>query len=190
VFTVGAAVTWLEQLGVIGGPAELDALAGLVPGPGGVTFVPALQGLGAPFWRAGARGAFTGLSLGTSRAHLVQAVLEGVAAQVAWLVRAVEADLGRPLQRLRVDGGLTRSRVLMQLQADLLQLAIEVYPTPDATALGVAALARLGSGAASDPGDAVAAWAPSAVYEPAISRDEAEARLARWRRTTEATMEL
>jgi len=92
--------------------------------------------------------------------------------------------------RLRVDGGLTRSRLLMQTQADLLQAAVEVYPSPHATALGVAALARLGIGAASDAAAAIGSWHPAAVFEPRISADEAGARLQRWRRVAEATMDL
>jgi glycerol kinase len=154
--------------------------------PGGVVFVPALAGLAAPFWQPAARGVFAGLSLATSREQLTRAVIEGIAAQVAWLARAAAKDLGHPLQQLRVDGGLTRSRVLMQMQADLLQLPVEVYPSPHATALGIAALARRGIGAAHPS----AAWRPAAVYEPAVSSDEAENRLRRWRRVVEATMGL
>lgn len=113
-------------------------------------------------------------------------MVDGIAAQVAWLARAAAADLGSALTRLRVDGGLTRSRLLMQVQADLLQAPVEVYPSPHATALGVAAFARLGAGGARDIG----AWQPAAVYEPQIGGDEAETRLQRWRRVAEATMEL
>jgi glycerol kinase len=120
----------------------------------------------------------------------VHAVIEGVAAQVAWLARAAGDDLGAPLARLRVDGGLTRSRVLMQTQADLLQAPVEVYVSPHATALGVAAFARLGLGAAATMADAIGAWEPAAVYEPRASRDEADSRLENWRRAAEATLAL
>jgi glycerol kinase len=106
------------------------------------------------------------------------------------LARAIAEDLGRPLTHLRVDGGLTRSSLLMQTQADLLQLPLEVYPSPNATALGVAALARLGMGAAPTPAAAVGTWKPAAAFTPRISPDEAEARLDAWRRVVEATMEL
>ena len=143
-------------------------------------FVPGLAGLAAPFWAPEAKGAWVGLSLSTERAHLVRATLEGVAAAVAWLARGVADDLGTPLERLRVDGGLTRSTALMQLQADLAQLPVEVYPSPHATALGVAQL-----GGAPTP-----AWTPLAVYEPAVTPDEAEARLVRWREAAEATRSL
>jgi glycerol kinase len=190
VFTVGAAVSWLESVGIIEGPGDLDRLGGSVPDAGGVTFVPGLAGLGAPFWAAQARGALTGLSLATERAHVVRAAIEGVAAQVAWLARAAGDDLGRPLHRLRVDGGLTRSRTLLQVQSDLLQAPVEVYPSPHATALGAAAFARLGLSGEHDPASAVPDWHPVAVVEPTISADEAEQRLRAWRTAAEATLAL
>jgi glycerol kinase len=185
VYTAGAAVSWLQEVGLIQGPLDLDRLGGACMDAGQVVFVPSLAGLAAPFWRPAARGVFAGLSLATSRAHVVRAVVEGIAAQVAWLARAAATDLGRPLTRLRVDGGLTRSRVLMQVQADLLQAPVEVYPSPHATALGVAAFARVGAGI-----DSAVALQPAAVFEARISGDEAEARLQRWRSVAEATMDL
>jgi glycerol kinase len=190
VYTVGSAVGWLREVGLVTEAADLDRLGVEVADPAGVVFVPGLAGLGAPFWRPHARGAFVGLSLASGRAHLLRAVCEGIAAQVAWLARAAGDDLGKPLERLRVDGGLTRSRLLMQLQADLLQAPVEVYPSPNATALGVAALARLGSGDVDDPAVATGGWSPAATYEPAVSADEAEERLQRWRQAAEATLEL
>jgi glycerol kinase len=190
VYTVGAALSWLRAVRLIDDPSDLDALCGAVSDAGGALFVPGLAGLAAPFWRPAARGAFAGLSLSTSRPQLVRAVIDGIAAQVAWLARAAAADLGRPLARLRVDGGVTRSRVLMQAQADLLQAPVEVYPSPHATALGIAALARLGVGAAPDAAAAVGTWRPAAVYEPRISADQAEAHLQRWYRAAQATLEL
>jgi glycerol kinase len=189
-YTVGAAVNWLRGIGLIDAPADLDTLGGQVADSGGVIFVPALAGLAAPFWRPAARATFVGLSLATERSHLIRALVDGIAAQVTWLARAVGADLGRPLTLLRADGGLTRSRVLMQAQADLLQRPVEIYPSPHATALGVTALARLGIGAAQQPADAVGPWAPVATYEPQVSADEAETRLSHWRRAAEATMNL
>lgn len=185
VYTAGAAIQWLERLGLLASAADLDAAAGAVPSADGVVFVPALAGLAAPFWQPAARGAFVGLGLATERQHLVRAVLDGVAAQVAWLAAAIESDLGAPLRSLRVDGGLTRSRVLLQTQADLLQRPVEVYPSPDATALGVAAFARLGAGAAASAEAAIGTWQPAAAYEPRISAAEASERLARWRRVAE-----
>jgi glycerol kinase len=179
VYTAGAAVAWLERLGLIDGPAELDRLGAGRP-PGDVLFVPSLAGLGAPFWAPGARGGWVGLDLAARREDLVAAVVWGIAAQVATLAGAMADDLGRPLERLRVDGGLARSSVLLQAQADLLQVPIERYPSPDATALGVGALARLGAGAAADPAAAVGSWEPSAVVEPRMGAGEAAERLGRF----------
>jgi len=189
-YTVGAAVEWLRAVGLIDDARDLDRLGTAIPDRGGVVFIPALAGLAAPFWRPTARGVFSGLSLATSRQQIIAAVIDGIAAQVAWLARAAAADLGRPLLRLRVDGGLTRSRLLMQTQADLLQAPVEVFPSPHATALGVAAFARLGAGVASTPEQAVGSWRAAETFEPGISADEADSRLQRWRRVADATMDL
>ena len=190
VYTAGSVVSWLQRVGLIRDAGDLDAIGGQVDRSDGVVFVPALAGLGAPFWRPAARGSFLGLSLATEPAHLIRAVIDGIAAQVAWLGRAASADLGHPLARLRVDGGLTRSRVLMQAQADLLQVPVEVYASPHATALGVAALARLGIGAARTPAEAIGPWVPAATFEPRLPAPEAEARLQACRRAAEATLAL
>lgn len=186
VYTVGAAVSWLIEMGVMGEPADLDRLGGTVSDSGGVTFVPALAGLAAPYWKPRAKAAFTGLSLGTERGHLVRAAIDGIAAQVALLAQAAGRDLGTPLTRLRVDGGLTRSTTLLQAQADLLQCPVEVYPSPHATALGVAAFAAIGAGR----GPLGVNWRPSAVVEPRASASDAAERLARWQAVADATMEL
>lgn len=189
VYTAGSALDWLASLGIVGSPAEVDSLvrrASPVPGRRSEVFVPALSGLAAPYWAPEARAAWSGLSLETDRAGLVRAVLEGIAANVTVLARAEEADLGAPIQRLRADGGLVRSTVLMQMQADLLQVPVDVYATPHATALGVAALARVGLGDAATLEEAVSAWRPATSYEPMCSAGEAEHRLARWRQTADA----
>ncbi len=187
VFTVGAAVGWLQRIGVIDEPADLDRLGGAVADSAGVTFVPALAGLAAPFWKPHAKAAFTGLSLATERGHLVRAAIDGIAAQVALLARAVAADLGEPVQVLRVDGGLTRSSTLLQAQADLLQAPVEVYPSPHATVIGVAEFAAIGAGVAfADP---TAGSAAPYVVEPRMHADEAEARLATWVEVAAATMD-
>jgi glycerol kinase len=186
VYAAGAAVRWLGELGLIGGPQDLDRLAG--DNAGGVTFVPSLAGLGAPHWRPDARGAFTGLSLGTTREHLVRAVIEGIAASVALLSHCVAADLGAPLTTLRADGGLTRSRRLMQAQADLLQVPVEICRIPNATALGVAALARLGTGEAASLGDALGPAEVESIIEPSITPDQAAERTLAFRSALQATL--
>ncbi len=177
VYTAGEALAWLRRWGLLADASELDRVAGSVPDCGGVVVVPALCGLGAPWWRPEALATIDGIGLGTEPAHVVRATVEGIAAQVALLARAVSADLGRPLTRLKVDGGLTRSVVVAQTQADLLQLPVEVAPSAHATALGVAALARLGVGLAATLGDAITPVEPIAVYEPAISEAQAAERL-------------
>ena len=180
VYTAGASISWLADVGILSSPQELDAVGGSVPDGGGAQFVPALAGLGAPHWRPDARGAFTGLTLSTSRAHMIRAVIDGLAASVALLAASVARDLGAPLTALRVDGGLTRSAVLLQAQADLLQAPVQVCTVPDATALGVAALARLGLGSAPSLADAVGAAGAQQVIEPRMSASEAACRLARF----------
>jgi glycerol kinase len=188
VYTAGSALRWLTGIGVLGAPSELDAVGSTVPDAGGVTFVPALAGLGAPYWAPDARGQLSGLHLGTSRGHLARAVAEGIAASVALLTSAACADLGRPLTSLRVDGGLTRSRLLMQAQADLLQVPVLICRSPDATALGVAALARLGSGDAASAGEALGAAEAEAIVEPSITADQAAERLSVFRSALDLTL--
>jgi glycerol kinase len=178
VYTVGSAVRWLQELGFIRHASDLDTV---VPDdPGGVLCVPALAGLAAPWWRPEATASFSGLTLATRPGHLVLAVLQGITAQVAELGRLVQDELGAPLSALRADGGLTQSATLMQAQADLLQIPVEIYPSPHATVLGAAALARL----AMEPGlslaDAVGTWRPTQVYEPSWSADRAAEFRGRW----------
>ena len=185
VYTAGAAVGWLTRVGLLADAGEIDPLlAGWRPTPGSPVFVPALAGLGAPDWEPRAEGRWTGLSLATSRADLVGAVIWGIAAQVARVAGTIAADLGRPLAALRVDGGLARSDALLQAQADLLQLEVERYPHAEATAFGVAALARLGADAAATLPDAVGPWQPSAVFAPRIDPTAAADHLARFEQAT------
>jgi glycerol kinase len=188
VYTAGSALRWLTEIGVLGAPSELDAVGATVPDAGGVTFVPALAGLGAPYWAPDARGQLSGLHLGTSRGHLARAVAEGIAASVALLVSAACADLGRPLTSLRVDGGLSRSRLLMQAQADLLQVPVVICRSPDATALGVAALARLGAGDAASVGEALGAAEVETIMPPLITADQAAERVSVFRSALDLTL--
>ncbi|MEV6154434.1 FGGY family carbohydrate kinase [Nonomuraea sp. NPDC052129] len=187
VYTAASAVRWLADLGLISGAEQLDAVA--APSSDGVLCVPALAGLAAPWWDAAATASFTGMTLSTGRGHLVRALLEGVAAQVAALTALVGADLGAPLSRLRVDGGLTRSRVLMQAQADLAQLPVEVYPSPHATPLGAAACALMALDPGLDAATVVDGWRPSAVYEPAWPAARAAEYLERWQAATSLSKE-
>ena len=121
--------------------AALSALAETVPDSNGVAFVPALVGLGAPYWRADARGTITGMTLGTKPAHLARAALEAIAFQVADVYAAMEADMGFALGELRADGGASRNRLVMQFEADILGRPVAVAAAPEVSALGAAALA-------------------------------------------------
>lgn len=187
VYTAASAVRWAVDLGLVPAADQLDTVA--AESSDGVLCVPALAGLAAPWWDSGATASFTGMTLSSGRGQLVRALLEGIAAQVTALTDLVGTDLGRPLTRLRVDGGLTRSAVLMQAQADLAQLPVEVYPSLHATALGAAACARMALEPALGRADAVGAWTPVHTYQPQWSADRAADHLDRWRRTAESTLQ-
>lgn len=180
VYTVGAAVSWLQRIGIIDAPEDLDHLGSAVDSTGGAMCLPALAGIGAPAWRPDAHGSWRGLSLATTREHLVRSFCEGIAAQVAVLTHAVGDDIGAPLTALRVDGGLTRSRLVMQLQADLLGIPVEVYPHACATALGIAALALRGLDGVGAEEQLVRGWTPAATFTPATDPVEATARVRRF----------
>jgi len=178
VYTAASAVRWLQEVGLIGDPRDLDRES--AASSDDVLFVPALAGLAAPYWRDDALASFSGMSLATGRGTLVRAVLEGIAAQVALLAQVFGHDLGMPITALRVDGGLTNSRVLMQAQADLLQAPVEVYASADSTPLGAASLARMALDPTLALQDAVLPWTPAAVYEPQWSTDRTADFLGRW----------
>jgi glycerol kinase len=179
VYTAASAVRWLCSLGIITGAEEMDGLA--APDSNGVLCVPALAGLAAPWWKSQATAAISGMTLSTGRGHLVLAVLQGIAAQIAELVAAINADTAPPLRRLRADGGLTQSKVLMQACADILQVPVDVYPSAHATALGAAALARLSLQPQQSVRDVVTDWTPSATYEPSWTSARSDEFRHQWR---------
>jgi len=183
VYTAGSAIDWLLRLGLLSSPAALDDLVSTADPDATPVCVPAFAGLGAPHWEPRGKAVLESMTLATGAAEIAAAVVEGLAAQVALLATAAAADLGTPLTVLRVDGGLTGSTALMQRQADLLQIPLEVFSSPHATALGIAALACLGAGGSSElrPLPIVA----GRRYEPMMSADEAAARLARIEAATE-----
>ena len=186
VFIAGAAIQWLRDgLGLIGRAAEVDALAASVPDAGGVHFVPALSGLGAPYWDARARGLIVGITRGTTRAHLARATLEAIAFQSAELTEAMAADSSIALTELRVDGGATASDLLMQIQADLLGVPVVRPRVTETTALGAAYLAGLASGFWKDEAEISALWARERTFMPAMPRAVAAQRMAEWRRAVE-----
>src|SRR5207237_4726605 len=134
-----SAVRWMQQLGFIGTAADMDQVA--APDAEGVLAVPALAGLGAPWWRPDATASVTGMTLSTTNGHLVTAVLQGIAAQVAELGAAVTRDLGQPLTRLRADGGLTECRTLLQAVADIMQIGVAVCALVTGRQLGAVSTA-------------------------------------------------
>lgn len=178
VYTAASAVRWLEKLTFIDSAADLDTVA--ADDAGDVMCVPALAGLAAPWWRPDATAKFTGITLSTGAEHMVRAVLEGIAAQVATLAQAMMVDLGQGISRLRVDGGLTQSRVLMQVVSDLMQIPVDVYPSQHATPLGAAALARMALDPKTSLDEAIVDWEPTTVYEPRWSPERAVEYLSRW----------
>ncbi|HEY1130902.1 MAG TPA: glycerol kinase GlpK [Roseateles sp.] len=185
VFVGGAVVQWLRDgLHAVRSSSEVQALASSVPDAGGVVFVPAFAGLGAPYWRPDARGALLGLTRGTTQAHIAHAALESIAFQSAAVLAAMNADVGahERLTELRVDGGASANDLLMQFQADLLGIPVLRPRVIETTALGAALLAGLGCGLYESAEDVGAIWQLERAFEPRMSRDEAGARMAQWER--------
>jgi glycerol kinase len=181
IFVAGAAVQWLRDgLGIIANASEIEALARSVPDTGGVTFVPAFTGLGAPYWDPDARGAIVGITRGTTRAHLARAALEAMAFQVA------DALTGLPVSELRVDGGAAANDFTMQLQADLLGTPVMRSTQTEATVLGAASLAGLGTGMWSDLAALSALRREERRFTPSISDDERRTRFGTWHRAVAA----
>ncbi len=181
VFIGGAVVQWLRDgLGLIKSSAEIEQLAETVPDSGGVYLVPAFAGLGAPHWDQYARGTITGLTRGTTAAHLARAALEGIAFQVADVLDVMKQDSGIAMRELRVDGGACANNLLMQFQADILQVPV-VRPTViETTALGAAYLAGLAAGFWKSRDELRRAWQVERTFEPRMSAPETAKRRARW----------
>jgi glycerol kinase len=180
-FIAGAAVQWLRDgLGLIASAQEIEALARQVPSSEGVAFVPALSGLGAPYWDPDARGLITGITRGTTRAHLARATLEAIAFQVNDVTVAMSEDLGHPITRMRVDGGAAANDLLLQLQADLSSVTVERPTELESTARGAAMLAGLGAGLFSSPEDAARMIRLDRAFSPRIDANARTAELARW----------
>jgi glycerol kinase len=165
----------------------VETLAASVPDTAGVYLVPAFAGLGSPYWDPSARGAMVGLTRGANRAHIARAALEAIAFQSADLLDAMRADAGQRIEAMRVDGGAAVNALLMQIQADLLGIPVVVPRILETTALGAAYLAGIRVGVWESAADVAAYWQSERTYEPAISADEAGARLARWREAVSRT---
>jgi glycerol kinase len=182
IFVTGSAVQWLRDgLGIIRNASDIADLAGSVRDANGVHFVPALTGLGAPYWDADARGTITGLTRGASAAHLARATLEAIAFQSRDVLDAMQADSGIALKELKVDGGASRNDLLMQIQADVLGVPVVRPEYVETTVLGAAYLAGLAVGVWNDRDDVRSSWAVDRRFEPAWPSDERETRYAGWK---------
>jgi len=186
VFIAGAAIQWLrDKLGIIGTAAESGELAASVPDTGGVYFVPAFVGLGAPHWDSQARGLLTGITAATGRAHIARAALEGIAYQTFELVEAMEADSGEQLKELRVDGGAAANDFLMQFQADILGKRIVRPVDSETTALGAAYLAGLATGFFKSLNEIETFWRAEKIYEPKMGFEQRAELYAGWKKAVE-----
>ncbi len=186
IFVTGAAVQWLRDgLGIISAASEAGPLAESVPDTAGSYLVPAFTGLGAPQWDPYARGAYVGITRGTTRAHLTRAAVEAMAYQTRDVVEAMAADSGTGLAELRVDGGASVMDFLCQFQADQLGVVVRRPEMAETTALGAAYMAGLAAGVWDSPADISARWSVDAEFEPRASRDEADSLYEGWKKAVE-----
>ena len=186
-FIAGAAVQWLRDgLGIIKTSAEIETLARTVRDSGGVTFAPALAGLGAPHWRPEARGLIRGLDRGTTAAHLARATLDGIALSVFDLAEAMRVESGQSFRDFKVDGGASRNDLLMQTQADLLGVAVVRPKVIETTAVGAAFLAGLAAGVWGSREELRRVWRQDRRFTPRMKPTDREAMLARWRAAVQA----
>ncbi|NJP40455.1 glycerol kinase GlpK [Oscillospiraceae bacterium HV4-5-C5C] len=200
VFNCGSTIQWLrDELGLIGTAHDCDVLAASVQDSGGVVLVPSFTGLGAPYWDMNARGVLMGLTRGSNKAHICRAALEAIAFQSADVCLAMAADSQQPLRTLRVDGGVSRSDLMLQFQADILGLTIQRSSVLETSALGAAYLAGLSTGFWNSLDEVSQAWHCEREFKPRMDRRQRSYELARWqqavdtvrfnsdrRRTTEA----
>ncbi len=186
IFATGAAIQWLRDgLGIIGDAAEIGPLATTVADSGGVTLVPAFTGLGSPWWDPYARGTVVGLTRGSGRAQLARAVVEAMAYLTRDVVDAMTSASGRPVTRLRVDGGASVMEVLLQLVADQLGVSVDRPRVQETTALGAAYLAGLAAGVWASPAEVAELWALDRTFTPSAERAGADAAYTGWRRAVD-----
>ena len=181
IFVAGSVVQWLRDgLGIIKASSDVEALAASVPDNGGVYMVPALTGLGAPYWDQYAKGSITGITRGTTAAHIARAALEGIAFQTMDIVCAMEKDAGVPLGELKVDGGASRNNLLMQFQSDILGTKVVRPQVTETTALGAAYLAGLATGFWKDIDEVKGQWQAERVFTPQAAEEKVAAAKAGW----------
>src|SRR3989441_11064225 len=189
IFITGAAVQWLrDSLGIIKASGDVEALAASVPDNGGVYFVPAFVGLGAPYWDSYARGTIVGLTRGSTAANIARATLESMCYQTRDVLEAMTADSGVHVSTLRVDGGAVVNNLLMQFQADVLGVPVQRPKVAETTALGAAYLAGLATGFWSSQEEVAEHWAIDRTFEPKMSADQREKLYADWKRAVERSM--
>ena len=181
---------WLRDgLGIIDASAQIEALAASVADAGGVYLVPAFTGLGAPWWEGHARGTLFGLTRGSGRGHIARAALEAIAYQCADVLAAMQEDSGVTLRELRVDGGATRNNLLMQFQADILDVPVVRPQVTETTALGAAYLAGLAVGFWRSPADVAAHWRIERRFESTMAQSQRQQLLEGWHRAVRHTIE-
>ncbi len=189
IFVAGSVVQWLRDgLGIIRSSAEVEALASSVPDNGGVYMVPALTGLGAPYWDQYAKGSISGITRGTTAAHIARAALEGIAFETMDIVSAMEKDAGVPLGELKVDGGASRNNLLMQFQSDILGTPVVRPDVTETTALGAAYLAGLAVGFWQDIEEVKKQWKAEKVFTPQMPSEEVDKRKQGWADAVERTL--
>jgi glycerol kinase len=190
VFVAGAVVQWLRDgLGIIKSSGEVERLAATVPDSGGVVFVPAFVGLGAPHWDSYARGTILGITRGTKAGHIARAALEAMAFQTCDLVDAMQKDAGIRLASLKVDGGASVNNQLMQFQADMLGVAVRRPVVAETTALGAAYLAGLAVGYWQDTPDIARNWALDSEFKSRVPAETREALYRRWQEAVRRSLD-
>jgi glycerol kinase len=189
VFVTGAVVQWLRDgMGLIGSSSEVEALALRAPDSGGVYFVPAFVGLGAPYWDPEARGTIVGITRGTKREHIARAALESIAFQTCDVLDAMQRDAGMALGHLKVDGGASQNALLMQFQADMLGVTVRRPVVAETTALGAAYLAGLAVGYWHDESEITHNWVLDREFIPGMTVDDRDRRYAMWKRAVERSL--
>lgn len=189
IFIAGAVVQWLrDQLGIIQSAEEIEELASRVEDNGGVYFVPAFAGLGAPHWNGFARGTISGLTRGSNKSHIARAALEGIAFQTYDVLEAMAKDSGIELTELRVDGGASMNALLMQIQANVLGVPVIRSQIAETTALGAAYLAGLAVGVWKDKEEIASKWKESARFDPGPGQEAMQNCLADWNKAVERTL--
>ena len=190
VFIGGAVIKWLEEgLGVINNSQESEIMASSVEDTGGVYFVPAFTGLGAPYWNQHARGCIVGITRYTKKEHIVRAALEGIAYQCHDVAQAMNKDTGCRLEKIRVDGGASKNGMLMQFQADILNAVIERPVHGEMTALGAAMMSGLGSGMWKSLDELKALSSKDEEYKPSMKEETREMLLDGWRRAVDRSLD-